>query len=156
MCGAGRADDHRRDGGARQCAVPRPRARHVDAACLPVAAGPVAVVRRPPAAHQGAGDVDDRLPAARLRLARRLLQPAVVPHRHHAADGAQGNGLLTEPRALSGLVAVTGLTVDLTFSAGGVTGYSRTYQIENDLLRFTYSVFRFILYTLFSTRAHPI
>ena len=56
---------------------------------LPVAVWPHPVVRRPATAHQGARELGVRLPAPQRRVAGRLLQPAVLPHRYHATDGAQ-------------------------------------------------------------------
>ena len=81
----GRADHHLGDGGPVQRAVPGPGAGHVAEASLPLpdASGPV--VRRPSSEGKGAGVVVRGLPAARRRVAGRLLQPPVLPHCHHAA-----------------------------------------------------------------------
>ena len=56
----------------------------MDEAGLRLAERAVGLVRRPAPTDQGAGGLDLGLQPAVLGLAARLLQPAVLPHRHHA------------------------------------------------------------------------
>ena len=57
---------------------------HLDKAGLRLPQRPLFLVRRPPAEDQGAGELDDRLQPALLRVAAGLLQPAIFPHGDNA------------------------------------------------------------------------
>ena len=86
---SGRADNDQWHGEPSECHLPGHGARQLDQAGVPLHVRPGPVVHWPAGQDQGAGKLVSGLRLALCSVAGWLLQPAVLPHSHHADYGSK-------------------------------------------------------------------